>query len=163
MIAGLGKVASQFPGMGTGFQSGVPQEYIGWEHPAYQQSVANRDNVAPRRSHTTNEAPLELGRVPDYDVQFARLNADRGALPGEDAADPAGEWHPLWKDPLVQLENQHFKYVYQTQGFHSRADELQHGATYYTYGNNAAPYNMNLRQPTPQQKYVPKQCHGLAM
>ena len=135
------------------FQSGVPPGMIGWEHPNFAESVANKNNVAPRRSYTTNPAPWGLGDVPDYDRQFAETNADRGALPGDTLPDPAGPWHPLWSESWLKRENVSHVYKMRMEGYHDLADTLQHGETFYTYNNNAAPYNLNLEQPTPRAEH----------
>lgn len=136
---------------------------IGWEHPNYGESVANRDNVAPRRSHTTNPAPWGMGALPDYDRQFAETNADRGALPGENLPDPAGYWHPLWNEQWLKRENVSHVHKMRKEGYHDLPDMLQHGETFYSYMNNPSPYNLNLDQPTPNARHQVKVYSPLGM
>jgi len=151
----LGSHAGTLAGMSTlmsEYTGGIPPEQIGWEHSEGQSSVLNRDNVAPRQSFTSVPKPYQLGRLPDFDPTFAELNADRGALPGDHLPDPAGPWNPMWEEPAVQLAQLGHRHKMQMEGYHDLADELQHGETFYTYGNHAAPYNMDIEQPTPNAR-----------
>lgn len=163
MHSGLGHEGIDSLSGTTNFQAGVPPGMIGYEHPNFLESVANRDNVAPRRSHTTNPAPWGMGALPDYDRQFAETNADRGALPGDNLPDPAGYWHPLWQEPHVQEHHASHVHKMRMEGYNDLPDLLQHGETFYTYNNHAAPYNLNLEQPTPLARHECKVYSALGM
>lgn len=145
-------MAGNFPWQGSNFVSGV-QPGTPFIHPQFNSSVLHRDNVAPRQSQTSVPAPLELGRLPDFDPRFAEGNADRGGLPGDEAADPAGAWHPMWQEDEIKMGQSAHRHKYQMEGYHSMADMLQHGETFYSYGNQAAPYNLNLEQPTVEARH----------
>jgi hypothetical protein len=147
MLAGLRRAQGGIPLDENSFQSGVPVEQIGWEHPFGPGSVLTDTNHAPPRSFTTNPAPLALGQLPDENEQFVQGNADYGILPGWELPDPQGPWNHLWNEDWLKEENLAHQHKMMMEGDAGLADMLQHTTSFATYGNQPAPYYSNLEQP----------------
>lgn len=133
-------------GLDTHHYSGKPVPQPGWD----QTSAGMHHFVLTE--HTMGTPPSELGRVPDYDRQFAERVGDTfQPHPGFTQKDPRGPWNPLWMTDYMRNGQKQDQYEWDFLTPHGAVEDVLLYRSQLSRAPFGHPYTVPTEHPAPVQ------------